>query len=396
MTAGGWAVTGLAFAAGICGQVLVQGPTGRDKDLPWIEGWMQEDLPSWGRGPLGHANQVRASRRLHAAPSSMAFRLSAGGVKEAAADALWLTVLPRLGRSWVEPERKGAWIEAVTTAMTDANPRALTPVIYAAYFLEGIERRHPAIERVLERAMEAREKAPFEEPRRANAASWQLPEVLGMNLYMFGTPEEKKRAVLWLREAAAMPTCPDLVIDFIAAFRAREGSPLEGWELWIHRAFQAENPEFRRAYLEEADRARLAALRRWASAAEARRTPPAWPSTVDEVLAEAPEPERLTWDSLPRRRAAVAEGVLLHPDTRDIEIPSLTARLEKEGLEDLRLLLRHFELTNGRKAASLADLDSFSHRPVAPPPRHGTRRGLNPATGEPEVVPDLADPRSRR
>ena len=121
-----------------------------------------------------------------------------------------------------------------------------------------------------------------------------------------------------------------------------------------------------------------------------------WPRTVEEVLAEAPEIERDTWARVPGRRDALIDGVVLHAETRDLEIPSLTEAMVREGKEVLRLLLQNYELTNGRKASSLKDLDSFPHRPIAPPPRHGTRWGIDPATGEPEVVPDFADPRARR
>lgn len=344
--------------------------------------------------PLGRANEVRASRKLHTTPSSLAFRLAAGGVKEAAADALWLTVLPKLGQPWVDPDRKGAWIEAVTTAMVDANPRALNPVIYAAYYLEFIRRRHPAIERVVRRALEAEARSPFREPERVNADSWILPEILGMNLYLHGEGHEKGEALDWLRRAAEKPGAPTILIDLVGAIRAREGSPLEGWDLWILRAAGTENEEWRESFLREADQARLRVIRRWARAAEERLG--RWPGSVEEVLDEAPEAERAAWEAFPARREALVAGLRLHPATRDVEIEGLTAALVAEGTESLRLLLRHHELTQGRPARTLADLDSFGHRPVPPPPRHGTRWDLDPATGEPVVVPDPGDPRLRR
>ena len=368
--------------------------------------------------PLGRANEVRSARKLHTSPSSLAFRLAAGGVKAAAADALWLSVLPKLGEAWVDPERKAAWIESVTMVMTDANPRAVNPVIYAGYYLEFIRKRHPGIERVVHHALEARERTPFGEYRKVNAGAWQLCEILGMNLYLYGrNPAEKEEAMRWLRRAASDPAAAAILPDFVDAIARKGGSPLEGWSLWLMRAGSVadpglrralyavagmepgrgeplpENPKLRDYYLREADRVRLEVLRRWAAAAEERTG--AWPATVEAILAEAPAAERASWEGNPARRAGLVAGLTVQAATRDLWIPSLAEWLDEQGKAEIRLLVRHYELTEGRKPRSFKDLDAFPPPPVAPPARHGTRWELDPATGEPEVLPDLADPRIR-
>ncbi|NUN53531.1 MAG: hypothetical protein HUU06_12185, partial [Planctomycetaceae bacterium] len=153
------------------------------------------------------------------------------------------------------------------------------------------------------------------------------------------------------------------------------------------------HPEWRDQFLREADGARREVLRKWAGAAEQRLG--RWPSSLEEVLAEAPPAERESWERNPARRAALAEGVEVLPATRDVVIGTLAEWQDAQTREFLRLLCRHHELTTGRKPASLRDLDAFPHRPVPPPARHGTRWELDPATGEPEVVNDMADPRLR-
>jgi hypothetical protein len=371
--------------------------------------------------PLAKANAVRGSRRLDTPPSSLAFRFAAGGVTEAAGDALWLTVLPSLGKPWAEPARKAAWIEAVTTVMTDANPRAHYPLVYAAYFLEMIEKRHPAIERVLLHGMEIEKRGAFGRTTRPNAEAWELPETLGMNLVLYGRPQvEKDRGISYLRTAAAMPTCPTIIIDYVAALRAREGSPLEGWDIWLLRAAAVADPESRKgirrivglaprddeaekekvnrdwmaSYLGEADRARLEVLQKWFVAAEGRlgRRPVTW----EEVLAEAPGPTADDLRGRPVRRAALLDGVLLLPDTRDVEIPSLTKRQIEDATADLRQVARSFEAAKGRRPRTIQELEAFAGRRIPPPPRHGTRWDFDPGTGEPVVLPDPADPRFHR
>jgi hypothetical protein len=356
-----------ALAAGLAGQFLLQ------------HGWLR------------HANEVRSARTLHTAPSSLAFRLAAGGVKEAAADALWLTVLPKLGLPWADPERKAAWIESVTAVMCDADPRALTPTIYAAYFLEAIQRRHPGIERVVRRAMEAEQRTPFGESRRVNDDAWELPEILGMNLYLFGGPAARLEALKWLREAASKPEAPTVILEFVGALGAREGSPLEGWSLWLFRAAACRNPKWKEYYLAEADRARIGVLRTWARAAEARGG--RWPRALDEVLAEAPADLVEALRTRPALRDDLVRDVVLRPDMRDIEIPSLVERDEAAGKEQIRMLQRRYETEHKRPARSPDDLWSMAGHALPPPPRHGTKWDLDPATGEPLVAPDLADPR---
>lgn len=358
-----------AFAAGLGAQFLLQ------------------------HGHLRHANEVRSARILRTSPSSLAFRLAAGGVKEAAADALWLTVLPKLGQSWVEPARKAAWVEAVTTVMVDANPRALTPPLYAAFFLEFAEKRHPGIERILRRAMDAERRAPFEERRRVNRDSWELPEALGMNIYLWER-DARPTALHWLREAASRPEAPLMLVEFAGAIAAREGSPLDAWELWLLRADNARKREWREHFLREADRARLGVLRGWARAAEGRLGE--WPRALDEVLAEAPPAVAEALRSRQELRGDLLREVVLLPRTRDMEIPSLTKHDREKGLEALRLLVNRFETEKGRRPAALGDLQSVSPVAIAPPPRHGTKWGLDPATGEPCVVPDQGDPRLTR
>jgi hypothetical protein len=347
--------------------------------------------------PLGAANAVRGTRGLEVAPSSLAFRLAAGGVKEAAGDALWLTVLPRLGRTWEDPERKAAWIESVTRVMVDANPRAHFPLIYATYFLELVDRAHPGIERLLVHGMEIEKRGAFGRRHRPNEKDWDLPMELGMNLVLpqnGRSPDERARGLLWLERAGLRPDCPTIVADFVKSLRAREGDPLFGWRYYLQKMRVTENPDFQRAFLREADAARLAVLRRWAWAAEGRLG--RWPRTLDEALAEAPEAAAAELRDRPELREALLEGVVLHPSTRDVEIPSLTEARVSEGLERLRFLARAFENSQGRRARSFRELQATSPTPIPPAPLHGTRWEVDPATGEPAVVPDLADPRLRR
>jgi hypothetical protein len=221
--------------------------------------------------------------------------------------------------------------------------------------------------------------------------------------------------------AASKPLCPTLLIYYVAALRAKEGSPLEGWEIWLLRAAAvadgetragvyavldlaprnegqaapaAPNRDWLEHYLAEADRARLDVLRTWALAAEERLG--RWPRTLEEVLAEAPPAAADDLRRRPVRRAAVLAGVRLLPDTRDIAIDTLTARQVEEARADLLQRARAFEASRRRRPRDLRELELESGRPVPPPPRHGTRWDLDPATGEPRVVPDPADPRVRR
>ncbi len=355
--------------------------------------------------PLAKGNAVRASRRLSAPPSSFPFRMVAGGVKEAAGDALWLTVLPSMGKPWAVP------------AMTDANPRAHYPLIYGAYFLEMIEKRNPAIERVILHGMEIEKRGAFGTRSRPNREAWDLPETLGMNLFLYGADaEEKERGISYLRNAAAMPTCPTIIIDVVSRLREKEGSPLEGWDIWLLRAASVADPESRRAlrsvvglapraggeetgkpnpewttsYLAEADRTRLEVLRKWCAAAELKLG--RWPRTWEEAFTEAPGPVAADLRARPVRKAFLLDSVRLLPDTRDIEIPSLTQRRLDEGKRYLLQVVRSYEAANGRNPRSMGELASVGGRDIPPPPRNGTRWDLDPSTGEPVVVPDQADP----
>jgi hypothetical protein len=348
------------------------------------------------QAPLARANAVRSSRRLQTAPSSLAFRLAAGGVKEAAADGLWLTILPRLGKPWEDPARKAVWIESFAGVLADANPRAHVPIVYAAVFLEFIDRRHPGIERVLLHAMEVEKRGPFGLTTKPNADDWELPEALGMNLVLNGkSPAERARGLAYLRQAASKPACYTLLIDYVDRMGEREGYPLEGWDLYLLRAAQAEgNRSLRERYLTDADRMRLDALRRWALAAEERLG--RWPRDVEEVLAEAPAAVK---DELRRhdaKRTALLDGVRVLPDTRDVAIDALTEKQVRDAAADLVQGIRVFEAEKGRKPRDLRDLEEGLRTRIPAPPRHGTRWGLDPATGEPKVLPDPADPRVRR
>ena len=342
--------------------------------------------------PLGRANEVRASREIHTPPSSLAFRLTAGGIELAASDALWLTVLPRLSRPWADPERKAVWIENVTRVMVDSNPRAITPPLYAAYFLGFLKKRHPGIERVLGHAMEARSKTPFRERRRVNEGVWWFPEQLGMDMILYGDEAEKAKGTEWLRKAAAMPDCPTILVDYLAAMGRKAGDPLAGWDLWLVRAASTTNPKWRERFLKDADGSRLEILRGWAREAAGRHG--RWPDDVDEVLAAAPAAVMDALRARPDRLAAFREDVAVHPRTRDIEVVRLTKDLVEQGLAHLRLLARKFEASMGRRPRNLRELETAGSGPVEPPPRHGTRWSYDPETGEPSVVPDPGDPRA--
>ena len=344
--------------------------------------------------PLTHGAEVRAARQLRAPPSSLALRLAAGGVREAAADALWLTVLPTLGQPWAEPERKAAWIEATANALVDANPRALIPPLYAAAFLERIEKRHPGIERVMVRTMEARRLRPFGRMERVNDDAWEPPHDLGMNLYQWGTPDELERALEWIRRAAEKPRCPTIMIDFFASLRAREGRPLDGWDLLRLRARVAENADHRDYFLHEADRVRAAVLQGWALDAE--RALGRFPANLNEVLAHAPESERAALRADRDRYEAVANHAVVLPEARQVEIPELADRLAAEGRERIRLLAREFEAKRGRPPLTLAEIEQECRARIAPPPRHGTKWTFDAAAGEARAVDDPSDPRLQR
>jgi hypothetical protein len=342
--------------------------------------------------PLARANQVRAARRLQTAPSSLAFRLAAGGVKEAAADALWLTILPRLGKPWEVPERKAAWIESFAGVLADANPRAHFPLVYATSFLEFVDRRHPAIERMLLHAMEIEKRGPFGVTTRPNAEDWELPEALGMNLVLHGrTPAERARGLAYLRQAASRPTCYTLLVDYVDRMGEREGYALMGWDLYLVRASHAGAADLRDHYLKEADRARLDVLRRWALAAEERLG--RWPGNLDEVLAAAPPAVADELRRVPDRRRDLLDGVRVLPDTRDLAIDTLTEKQVRDGMSGLVQAIRAFEAARGRRPKDLRDLENGIGTRFSPPPRHGTRWALDPGTAAPSIVPDPSDPR---
>jgi hypothetical protein len=343
--------------------------------------------------PLGRSNEVRASREIHTPPSSLAFRLTSGGIELAASDALWLTVLPRLSRPWADPERKAVWIESVTNVLIDSNPRAITPPLYAGYFLGFLQNRHPGIERVLRHAMEAESKTPFRERRRVNEGTWWFPHDLGMDMVQYGNEQEKAKGMEWLRRAAAMPDCPTILIDYLAAIGRRSGDPLAGWVLWFVRAATTTNPRWRERFLRDADRSRREILRGWAREAEGRLG--RRPKDLDEILSAAPAAVLEGLRAQPDRLAAFREDVAVHPEMRDVEVVRLTKALVEQGLAHLRLLARKFEASMGRRPRNLLELESAGSGPVEPPPRYGTRWSYDPETGEPGVVPDPADPRTR-
>ena len=331
-----------------------------------------------------------ASRQLRAPPASLPLRLAAGGARLAAADALWLTVLPRIGRSWAEPERKAAWIEGAAEAMIDANPRAVVPVAYCAQFLERIRKRHPGIERVVQRALSARRLRPFGRMEPVNRDSYLLPEFLGMNLHLWGTPDEKRRALEWIERAARLEDCPTLVIDFYAALRARQGRELDGWEMLLHRAATTSRKEWREYFLDDADRERRRVLQQWAE--RAGRDLGRVPSRPAEVAAGAPAGDRESLRADADLFGRLFEGVAVRTEARWVEIPALTDRLRKAAGEQARLLAREFEARTGRPPASLHDLLEGRERlPETPIP--GTRWEYDAASGTLREVDDLLDPR---
>jgi hypothetical protein len=362
VTGSRWIPVAALAAAGLAGQALLQ-------------------------QPLHRSNLVRGARRLHAPPSSLAFRLASGGVKEAAGDVLWLTVLPKLGRPWADPARKAAWIESVTTVMTDANPRALYPLVYCAGFLEMIDKRHPAFERVLRHGIDIEKRGPFGRRTRPNADEWKIPMEIGMNLLMWGKkPGERERGLDWLRTAAEKPVCPGLVLDTISALRAKEGNDLEAWDIWLVRLGSRTGRGWQEYCLLEADRARLATLRKWAKAAEG--TLGRWPATIDELIAAAPAATAADLARRPDRRAAFTDGVVLRGVTRDVEIPSLTERHRAAIEAEIREAVRCYEAEMGRRPPNLRDLELAYGRSFPAPLNVGTRWELDPQTAEPRVAFD--------
>jgi len=351
--------------------------------LPWravpillLAGWGAQALLA---RPLTHGADVRAARQLRTPPSSLALRLGAGGVRLAAADALWLTVLPKLGQSWAEPGRKAAWIEAAADAMVDAHPRATLPAQYCAQFLERIEKRHPGIERIVLRALGARRLRPFGRMEGVNEASWELPELLGMNLFLYGGPEGKAASQPWIERAARQPGCPLLLIDFYAALRAREGRELDGWDVLRHRAEVEDNRDFREYFLSEADGARRGVLQKWAERAE--KDLGRFPGRFAEVAAGASPADREALRSDPGRFDRLREGVVVHPEDRWVEIPSLTELLIEDAGRQVDLLAREFEARRGRPPLALKEIEEEFRTALPPPPRPGTRWEYDAGTG---------------
>jgi hypothetical protein len=339
---------------------------------------------------LGRDNRVRSVRQLAAPPSPWGLRIAAGGLEEAASDALWLTVLPRLGKSWVEPERKSAWIERATEAMTAANPRALNPTLYAVVFLERLDRKHPGIERLLRGAMDAKI-----DGRLVNEDAWQLPEQLGMHRYLRWTAssgeDDLAEARRWLRTAANKPQCPTMVLDFLAELERRRGNELEGWQLYLRRAATTPVPSWREWYEAEADRERVRTILAWCRRAELAGRP--FPPDAAAAAAEASPAVRRLLESFPAVQDDLFRDVLFEPATRDVAIPRLRVLDEGAGRERMVQACRQFEARYGSRPTEASELAPFFLRGLPRPPRHGTKWGLDPATGEPRIEEDAADPR---
>ena len=174
--------------------------------------------------------------------------------------------------------------------------------------------------------------------------------------------------------------------------RAR-GRPLDGWDLLRLRARDAPNPDYRDYFLHEADRARAAVLQGWALDAE--KALGRFPATLNEALAHAPESERALLRADRGRYDAVVEGAEVRPAFRQVEIPRLSARLEEEARERVRLLAREFEAKRGRPPLTLAEIEQECRARVAPPPRHGTKWAFDAAEGTVRAVDDPHDPRLR-
>jgi len=366
--------------------------------------------------PLGHANELRSVRRTHRAPNWLGFSLAAGGVKEAAADALWLDTLPTLGKTWDDPARKGEWIRGVVKAIQRASPRWPTPVIYGGYFLEFIDKLHPAIDEIYLRAMDAEVRGV-----RVNDGCWEFPYVYGMHFLLWNKVylartgvDRRKDALRWLAVMARMPECPPGYREAAENMIRREarqtgGSELEAWELYrvswreqVRKTKQAGRDPLegwggfiRRGY----DEARLRLLAGWAEKAEARLG--RWPRDAGEVLAEAgaADRERFRGGAGGKDRPMIEdflEGVEVHPERREVEVPALTALLLADAQEGVRNLVRRYEAKNGRPPAGVADLAEILGRPLPPPPRNGTKWEISRPGGEVRVVPDPEDPRLRR
>jgi hypothetical protein len=347
---------------------------------------------AWLQADLGRANRVRSVRQLHSPPSPWGLRIAAGGLEEAAADALWLTVLPRLGVAWGEPDRKAAWIERATEAMIAANPRSLTPTLYAACFLERIDRGHPGIERLLRLAMDAEA-----DGERVNADSWELPHDLGMNHYMRYALDKRaaslEEARRWLRVAAAKPECPTMIIEFLAELERREGNELEGWRVYLQRAGGTANPSWREWFLREADGERARIVAGWCRRAEEGGRP--FPATAAEAQEfAAPEVRRLL-ASAPALREDLLRDVVVEAGSRFVFVPSVLEFRESESREQVLQGCRRFEAKHGERPKSADEIKAFFLRGVPRHPRHGKRWEVDPGTGEPVAVDDPEDPRLR-
>lgn len=340
---------------------------------------------------LGRDNRARAVLEVHTAPASLPFRLAAGGVKEAAGDALWLTVLPRLGKDWLDRERKLRWVEAVARVLVDTDPRAITAPLYASTFLELLDIGDPAVIDVLEHAIHARVRG---EP--VNEDNVDLLQQLGMVYYARHTRGDRdalEPALRWLRKAAALPDCPTIVVDFVGELSRRQGNPLDGWLLYRTRAEGTSNPDHRKFYFREGEALRRRVLLRWAGAAEARLG--RWPEEVRELYEEIPEKAREEFQRDPALfRDFLEREVIFVPETRDLYFRDQVIEDEKETREALQDWIDYHRQEKGVPPATLEDLTTLEGFHVPLSSRHGTRWDLG-EDGAPALVPHPDDPRIR-
>lgn len=338
---------------------------------------------------LGVVNRARTVLAVRSVPDSFAFLMAAGGVREAAGDGLWLTVLPRLGSRWIDVESKRHWTRGVAEVLIDCDPRAITPPHYTSVFLEILDPDDPSAIEILEKALNARVDGVL-----VNENNVELLQRIGevhYARYARGDEASLEPALVWFRRAAVLPDCPTIVVEFVAELSRKRGHALVGWLLFRERAETAGNPDHREHYLAEGESMRRRVLMFWAGAAERRLG--RWPASIRDLAEEIPEEVREAFRRNPSHyREFMEDGVEFVADTRDVVLTADAARTEQLQREDLAFFIKFYEQRHDRPPASIDDLKTLEEFRLPSPPRHGTRWTLD-GIGEPVLSPYPEDPR---
>jgi hypothetical protein len=339
---------------------------------------------------LGDVNRARSVLAVRSVPDSFAFLMAAGGVREAAGDGLWLTVLPRLSASWIDAESKRHWTRGVAEVLIECDPRAITPPYYTSVFLEILDPDAPFAVEVLEKALNARVDGVL-----VNENNVELLQRIGevhYARYARGSEASLEPALVWFRRAAVLPDCPTMIVEFVAELSRKRGHALVGWLLFRKRAETAGNPDHREHYLAEGEAMRRRVLMFWAGAAERRLG--RWPASIRDLAEEIPEEVREAFRRNPQHfREFMEDGVEFVAETRDVVLTTPATRAEEKQREYISKCIEYYEQLHDGPPATIEDLKTLKDVFGLPqPPRHGTRWTLA-GIGEPTLVPYPEDPR---